>query len=79
MDIPDIVQLQNEINDGFKNNVVNKKYILNSYLVKGSNSYVYSGSTPQNKIYVVKFIPRKENYNDIILHVIILLVDFVNF
>jgi hypothetical protein len=28
MDIPDIVQLQNEINDGFKNNVVNKKYIL---------------------------------------------------
>jgi serine/threonine protein kinase len=69
MDIPDIVQLQNEINDGFKNNDVNKKYILNSYLGKGSNSYVYSGSTPQNKIYVVKFIPRKENYNDIILEI----------
>jgi len=62
--IPNIVQLQTEINNNFS-----PAYKLESYLGKGSNSYIYKGINKENKIYLIKFIHKNDNYDKDLLDI----------
>lgn len=60
--LPNIIQLQNEVDNSLKS-----KYKLESYLGQGNNSYIYRGVTSNNNIYLIKFIKKSNDYeNDII-------------
>jgi serine/threonine protein kinase len=61
MEIPSIVQLQNEVNNSFKSN-----YKLESFLGKGDDSYIYR-CIHNNKIYLIKFIPKKQDYQNVLI------------
>jgi serine/threonine protein kinase len=63
-DIPSIIRLQNEVNNSFKT-----KYKLESYLGKGNNSYIYRGISPNKNIYLIKFIPKKNDHRNILIEI----------
>ena len=62
--IPSIVQLQTEVDNNFR-----PTYKLESYLGHGNNSYIYRGIKDNNKIFLVKFIPKDANYQKNIMEV----------
>lgn len=62
--MPNIIQLQTEIDNSFTST-----YKLESYLGKGKNSHIYRGITQKHEIYLVKFIPRTNNYQKDIIEI----------
>jgi serine/threonine protein kinase len=62
--IPSILHLQTEVNNNFS-----PAYKLESYLGKGSNSYIYRGVNNKKQIYLIKFIPKKNDYDKQLLEV----------
>lgn len=61
--LPNIVQLQTEIDNNLPN------YKLESFLGKGNNSYIYRGTTSNNHIYLIKFIPKTNDYKKEIIEI----------
>lgn len=63
MEIPSIVQLQNEVNNSFKS-----YYKLESFLGKGDNAYIYR-CIHNNNIYLIKFIPRTSDHQNKLIEI----------